>query len=181
MFTPGDKTALQGEITSRPTVDASGERFVTATIDDVTAVEPRADSEPVLRADPGLRRSLLVSGWSKGGGLLVAVVVLACAVVASLALGAKSIPFSDVLGAVFGFDPDEYNHQIVRDMRLPRTILGLIVGSALAMAGAAMQGVTRNPLADTGIFGINGGASLAVVVATPCGRGRSSRCPWPWP
>ena len=53
---------------------------------------------------------------------------------------------------------------MIRELRLPRTILGVLVGATLGLAGAVMQGVTRNPLADPGILGVNAGASLLVVV-----------------
>ena len=56
-------------------------------------------------------------------------------------------------------------HAIVRELRVPRTELGLLVGAALGAAGALMQGATRNPLAEPGILGINAGAAFAVVVA----------------
>lgn len=82
----------------------------------------------------------------------------------SLALGTKSIPISDAIGAFFDRDPDNLNHLIVRDLRQPRTMLGIVVGAGLGGAGALMQGVTRNPLADPGLLGVNAGAAFAVVV-----------------
>ncbi|MEM7091715.1 MAG: iron ABC transporter permease [Actinomycetota bacterium] len=82
----------------------------------------------------------------------------------SLALGTKSIPISDAISAYFDRDPDNLNHLIVRDLRQPRTMLGIVVGAGLGGAGALMQGVTRNPLADPGLLGVNAGASFAVVV-----------------
>ena len=62
------------------------------------------------------------------------------------------------------FDPSNGDQVVVR-ARLPRTVAGLLVGGALGLAGAAMQAVARNPLADPGILGVNAGAALAVVVA----------------
>lgn len=56
-------------------------------------------------------------------------------------------------------------HAVIRDLRVPRTELGLLVGAALGAAGALMQGTTRNPLAEPGILGINAGAAFAVVAA----------------
>jgi iron complex transport system permease protein len=69
-----------------------------------------------------------------------------------------------VWDAVWHYDPTLDDHLIVRSLRVPRTVLGLAVGAALGLAGAVMQGVTRNPLADPGILGIEAGASLAVVI-----------------
>jgi iron complex transport system permease protein len=83
----------------------------------------------------------------------------------SLAVGSKPIPFGTVMDALLGYDASIDDHLIVRTLRLPRTEVGFLVGVALGMAGAVMQGVARNPLADPGILGVNAGASLAVVVA----------------
>ena len=60
--------------------------------------------------------------------------------------------------------PDNNDHLIVRSLRVPRTIVGLLVGAALGVGGAVMQGLTRNPLADPGILGVNAGAALFVVI-----------------
>ncbi len=91
------------------------------------------------------------------GGCLVLAVLL------SLALGSRAIAPGEVLGAIFsGLDSD--NATVITSQRLPRTILGLVCGLALGMAGALMQGHTRNPLADPGLFGVNGGAGLGVAV-----------------
>ena len=110
------------------------------------------------------RRGILTSGWTRGGGLLVALAVLVVVVFASLAYGSKPIPLGTVWDAFWDYDGSLNDHLIVRSSRIPRTIIGLAVGIALGLAGAVMQGVTRNPLADPGILGIEAGASLAVVV-----------------
>lgn len=98
--------------------------------------------------------------------LLGAVVVLVLAVAASLALGARDIPLGTVLAALTERVPGDNDHSVVLDQRLPRTVVGLLVGAALGLAGTLMQGITRNPLADPGLLGINAGASLFVVLAT---------------
>ena len=98
-------------------------------------------------------------------GLGVMAAALLVAVLASLSTGAKPIPVSTVVDAFWSFDPSATDHLIVRELRLWRTVVGMGVGSALAVAGALMQGVTRNPLADPGLLGVNAGASFAVVLA----------------
>ena len=94
--------------------------------------------------------------------LLAAVVVLALVTAASLAIGARGLSLDTVWQALTQFDPANGDHAVVH-ARIPRTVLGLLAGGALGLAGAAMQGVARNPLADPGIIGINAGAALAVV------------------
>ncbi|WP_091463461.1 FecCD family ABC transporter permease [Paenarthrobacter nitroguajacolicus] len=95
--------------------------------------------------------------------LLAAVVVLTAVCAASLAIGARGLPLDTVWGALTKFNSADGNHAVVI-ARIPRTVLGLLAGAALGLAGAAMQGVARNPLADPGILGLNAGAALAVVV-----------------
>ncbi|KHL13194.1 iron complex transport system permease protein [Mumia flava] len=97
---------------------------------------------------------------SVAAGLVVALLV---ALMLSLAIGSRSIPLPEVFGAVFG-GVDSDNATVVTSQRVPRTILGLACGLALGMAGAVMQGHTRNPLADPGLFGVNGGASFGVAL-----------------
>lgn len=94
--------------------------------------------------------------------LLAAVVVLALVAGASLAIGARDLAPATVWQALVQFDPHNGDHAVVH-ARIPRTVLGLLAGGALGLAGAAMQGVARNPLADPGIMGVNAGAALAVV------------------
>lgn len=94
--------------------------------------------------------------------LLAAVVVLALVTLASFAIGARGLALDTVWQALTRFDPADGDHAVVH-ARIPRTVLGLLAGAALGLAGAAMQGVARNPLADPGIIGINAGAALAVV------------------
>ena len=107
---------------------------------------------------------LLPTRRARVGGLLAAGALLIAATVASLAIGSLGVAPADVLRAFTAYDGSDA-HAIVRDLRLPRTELGLLVGAALGAAGALMQGTTRNPLAEPGILGINAGAAFAVVVA----------------
>ncbi|RPE04538.1 Fe(3+)-siderophore ABC transporter permease [Candidatus Pantoea deserta] len=81
----------------------------------------------------------------------------------SLMLGAKSIAIHDVSLALTS-SCDSADCVIVREARLPRTLAGLLAGCALGLAGALMQSLTRNPLADPGILGVNAGAGFAVVL-----------------
>jgi iron complex transport system permease protein len=99
-------------------------------------------------------------------GWLLSLVALVAVVFASIAYGSTPIPLGTVVDAVTGFDPTADAHLVVRTLRIPRTALGLVVGLALGLAGTVLQGLTRNPLADPGIFGVNAGAALAVVFAS---------------
>lgn len=81
-----------------------------------------------------------------------------------IAVGAKSLPLGTVLDALFHYDSTEFDHMIIRDLRLPRALIALLVGASLGVAGALMQGVTRNPLAEPAILGLMAGASFAVVM-----------------
>ncbi len=103
-------------------------------------------------------------GRRRWSGLLVAVGVLVVMCVLSLAIGTQSVGLGTVWRALTNYT-DTGNEWIVHDLRIPRTILGIVVGLALGLCGALIQGVTRNPLADTQILGINSGASLFVVSA----------------
>ncbi|MBV1953044.1 FecCD family ABC transporter permease [Streptomyces sp. NEAU-PBA10] len=93
--------------------------------------------------------------------LLAALLVLAAVMVASLAHGSRDVPWADVQAAIGGADGTLGEAAAAK--RIPRTLLAVVIGAALALSGAVMQGVTRNPLADPGILGVNMGASLAVV------------------
>ena len=96
-------------------------------------------------------------------GLAAMIVAVAALCAMSLAIGTRDVAWSDILAALHG-QVDSIGQAAVA-MRIPRTTLALVAGAALGLAGAVMQGVTRNPLADPGILGVNMGASLAVVIA----------------
>jgi iron complex transport system permease protein len=102
---------------------------------------------------------------TKAAGLAVAVGLLALVAFASVAYGSKPIGLGTVWDALWHYDPSIDDHLIVRELRVPRTVMGLLVGGALGLAGAVMQGLTRNPLADPAILGVESGAALAVVIA----------------
>ncbi|GAU69002.1 putative iron-siderophore ABC transporter permease protein [Streptomyces sp. NBRC 110611] len=96
--------------------------------------------------------------------LLLGVAALAVCAVLSLALGARSVPLSTVTDALFG-GAHGRDALVVTGLRLPRTVIGLVVGAALGLAGAVAQGITRNPLASPSTLGLNAGAGFAVVTA----------------
>lgn len=103
----------------------------------------------------GVRSAVVLGG---------ALTLLAAAALGSLLLGSNDLPVTQVWDLLWHPD-DSAASGIVHDQRVPRTLLTAAVGAALAVAGAVMQALTRNPLADPGILGINAGASLAVIVA----------------
>ncbi|HML20302.1 MAG TPA: iron ABC transporter permease [Aggregatilinea sp.] len=105
------------------------------------------------------RRSLLLPGLAVAAGLLVLCLVW------SITLGAADIKPETVFNALLHYDSTQFEHLIIRTVRLPRVLSGVVVGAGLAAAGAIMQGLTRNPLADSGILGINAGAAFAVVMS----------------
>ncbi|MEC9433793.1 MAG: iron ABC transporter permease [Pseudomonadota bacterium] len=108
-------------------------------------------------------------GRSRAGGAAVAAglaLLLALAALWSLRIGATEIPTRTLFAAVFSPDPDAHAHAVLRAVRLPRLLTGLIAGGALAAAGAIMQAATGNPLASPGLLGINAGAAFAVVCAS---------------
>jgi len=115
--------------------------------------------------------------------LIVALVVLVIAVLAGLGVGARPIPPGAVLDAFAHPDLSNPDHLVVLTQRVPRTIIAVLAGSALAVAGALMQGLTRNPLADPGLLGVNSGASVAVLIgvtlfgiAAPAGLAAFALC-----
>jgi len=98
----------------------------------------------------------------RGVWLLGALGVLGLLTVASVMVGSREVGLDDIVAALGG-SVDGFDEAAVAK-RIPRTVLAVIAGAALGMSGAVMQGVTRNPLADPGILGVNLGASLAVVI-----------------
>jgi iron complex transport system permease protein len=110
------------------------------------------------------RSALLATRRTRLAGLIGLLALLALCALASLAFGSLAVPFAEVIRAFTAYDGSDA-HAVVRDLRVPRTELGILVGVALGASGALMQGVTRNPLADPGILGVNAGAAFAVVCA----------------
>lgn len=113
-----------------------------------------------------VRSDSVVGGRSpRAAGLGLAIVLLAIVCTASLAIGSRSIPVSAVVDALTSYDATNSDELIVREVRGPRTLIGLMVGVALGLAGALIQGVTRNPLGDPAILGLSAGAALAAALA----------------
>ncbi|MGT3243026.1 Fe(3+)-siderophore ABC transporter permease [Yersinia enterocolitica] len=99
----------------------------------------------------------------RGLWLLTSIVILMLVMAASLMLGAKAIPFSVVWQSLLG-EHSNTDSILILESRLPRTLIGVLAGAALGLSGAVIQALTRNPLADPGILGVNAGASFAVVI-----------------
>jgi iron complex transport system permease protein len=131
----------------------------------VSAVSVIDPPRPAELAPPAPAPSPRAAGIAlRTFGLLVAVGALVLVLFASVAYGSKSISLGTVVDALRHYDATDQDQVIIRTLRVPRTIVGLLVGAALGLAGTLMQGVTRNPLADPGILGVNGGAALFVVI-----------------
>ncbi|MFI9328945.1 FecCD family ABC transporter permease [Kitasatospora sp. NPDC052868] len=101
------------------------------------------------------------TAWLLGSVLLLALLALA-----GIAVGARSVAPGQVLHVLLNHEPASEDWIVVHHSRIPRTLLGIAVGAALGIAGAMMQALTRNPLADPGLLGINGGAAAAVAAGT---------------
>ena len=101
--------------------------------------------------------------------LALSLSTLVCALLlASLSLGYAPLPLPAVLGGLLGTG-DPLNVMVMQEIRLPRTALAALVGAALGLSGAAMQGYLRNPLAEPGLIGVSGSAALGAVAALQTG------------
>ena len=94
--------------------------------------------------------------------LFCSLVILLMCIIASLAFGARFVNFHEVIDTLIHSKKDTLNELVVHE-RIPRTVFGLMAGAALGVSGALMQAITRNPIADPSILGVNTGASLCVV------------------
>ncbi|MDM7829738.1 FecCD family ABC transporter permease [Cellulomonas edaphi] len=122
-----------------------------------------------MTTNAGTDRAAATRGVARGAfvrslGLVAAVAVLAAVCVLSVMIGAKSIPAGDVLRALLGGE-GTHDHSVIWDLRIPRTLVGVVAGAALGVCGALIQAYTRNPLADPGILGVNAGAGIAITTA----------------
>ncbi|MCD4514370.1 iron chelate uptake ABC transporter family permease subunit [Brucella pseudogrignonensis] len=115
--------------------------------------------------DDNGRRGLVISNATRLTFLLAGLMLLVGMALASLLFGARPISVSTAWNALFAYDGSVAEHIIIRDYRLPRTLLGLMCGAAFGVSGALIQAATRNPLADPGILGVNAGAAFFVTLA----------------
>lgn len=115
-----------------------------------TTVEARQQAQSASRSRRGL-------------GFLLLVAALVVVILASLAIGARAIPIGEVWQILLQ-GGDSQNAKVVLELRIPRTLIGLAAGASLGVAGALVQAVTRNPLADPGILGVNSGAAFVLAI-----------------
>ena len=95
---------------------------------------------------------------------MVLVVALVGVCLLSVTMGSRSVTLATIWSALVQFDPASASETVIGQMRVPRTLIGVVAGAALGLSGALLQGVTRNPLADPGIMGINAGAAALIAV-----------------
>lgn len=96
-------------------------------------------------------------------GAVALVVALAIGVFGSACIGTRDISLHTTWQAIVAFDPENSAHLLVRYQRIPRALLSVVVGICLGVAGAVMQALTRNPLAEPGLLGVNAGAAVAIA------------------
>ncbi|MGO1708783.1 MAG: FecCD family ABC transporter permease, partial [Oleiphilaceae bacterium] len=110
------------------------------------------------------------SGRLARGPALLLILAAALAVsLVSVTSGAYPLSTGDILGVLVGSLEDEVATMVLMDVRLPRLVLGFLVGAVLAVSGALLQGLFRNPLADPGLIGVSAGASLAAIAVIVLG------------
>lgn len=106
--------------------------------------------------------------------IIAGIIGLFFSLVASISLGAANIDFKTVMTSFFQFNPELTAHQIIRELRIPRSLAAAIVGAFLAVSGAIMQGMTRNPLGSPSIMGVTSGAAFMMAIAFAFFPGTSS-------
>ncbi|WP_028562028.1 FecCD family ABC transporter permease [Paenibacillus pinihumi] len=114
----------------------------------------KSSSSPPIKSRPVAASLILVLG----------LIGLGLGIAASISFGAADIHLATVWEAVFKFNPELTQHQIIQELRMPRAAAATLVGAGFAVAGAIMQGMTRNPLADSGLLGINAGSAFVIVI-----------------
>lgn len=96
--------------------------------------------------------------------MFIGIILLVFGIVASISLGARDIDFTTIVQSIIT-DSNDINTKIIRDVRIPRAVAAALVGGFLAVAGAIMQGITRNPIAEPSVMGITQGATFMIAVA----------------
>src|SRR5215203_2569815 len=132
--------------------------------DGLTGTFPTTGTDPIPAEPPFESRY-----WGRPGRrpatLIGAAALLIVVMLAGVALGSVRVPLSDVLAVVFGGERTGALRFIIWNLRLPRVLLAVLVGMNLAVAGALLQSVTRNPLADPQLLGLSAGGALLAVLA----------------
>lgn len=111
----------------------------------------------------------------RGSAFLIISILLVVMIIVAISVGSVSVPFNQIIDSIFNGTGGSGG--IVRDIRIPRVIIGVLVGANLAVAGVLLQGVMGNPLADPGITGISSGASVVVMVVMLYYPGASASIP----
>ncbi|MGM7634637.1 FecCD family ABC transporter permease [Bacillus sp. Hm123] len=111
-----------------------------------------------------IHEKVVIYPWRAISMMLISLLLLVISSVISIGTGAIEIPFQTVIEAIFQMDKAVTEHHIVWDLRLPRVIGAIFVGICFAVSGAIMQGVTHNPLADSGLLGINAGSGFFIAI-----------------
>ncbi|MEP3948200.1 iron ABC transporter permease [Ascidiaceihabitans sp.] len=121
----------------------------------MTATPDILQSKTAMRASASDHRKL---------SLALSLMALCLLAPVALSFGVRSVDWTQIWSALTAYDPTNPDHVVVQVIRLPRFLSAVLAGAALASAGALMQGMTRNPLADPGLLGVNAGASIGVVI-----------------
>lgn len=119
------------------------------------------DSDKIDKTKGVTKSRPAVAGLILIGGTIALILAIAL----SISVGAANIDLASVWAAVFHYQEELTSHQIINEIRLPRVLGAVLIGASFAVAGAIMQGMTRNPLADSGILGLNAGAAFMVAVS----------------
>ena len=129
-----------------------------------SATGPGPGRDPAVTDHHGTRPHPARTNARRLLGLVIALALLVVTIFASILVGARGISAQTVLESAFAYTGST-EHLIVWELRVPRTVVGLLVGPALGLAGGLIQAFTRNPLADPGILGVNAGAGFFVTIA----------------
>ncbi|MBA9088545.1 iron complex transport system permease protein [Fontibacillus solani] len=120
-----------------------------------------SESEPGSSLKPKLRTRPIAASLILFGGFIAIIFGIAFCI----SFGASDISLSTVWEAVFHYNPDIPQHLVIHELRLPRVLASAMVGASFAVAGALMQGMTRNPMADSGLLGLNAGAAFVMALS----------------